>query len=105
MPRQDSVKRPWIQSKPRVKQEGRKAESQAVYKPNRWKETSAQHRRANPYCVECLKEKKFTDCSPGTNAGVTDHIVPIAKGGDQWDPANFQTLCHRHHNAKSARDK
>ena len=31
-----------------------------------------------------------------------DHVVPLDKGGDPWDPANLQTLCRGCHVAKTA---
>ena len=31
-----------------------------------------------------------------------DHIVPIADGGDPWDPENLQALCRRCHRAKTS---
>ncbi len=33
-----------------------------------------------------------------------DHIVPLRKGGAEWDPSNCQTLCADCHLAKSARE-
>ncbi|WP_341406526.1 HNH endonuclease [Luteolibacter soli] len=33
----------------------------------------------------------------------TDHIQPINAGGDKWDRANHQALCHSCHSKKTAR--
>lgn len=32
-----------------------------------------------------------------------DHIVPIGRGGDMYDPANLQTLCRKCHIRKHRR--
>ena len=42
-------------------------------------------------CVKCGKPGRL-EC---------DHIVPLDKGGDPWDPANLQTLCVGCHVEKS----
>ena len=34
-------------------------------------------------CVECGKAGRLE----------ADHIVPLKRGGDPWDPANLQSLC------------
>lgn len=36
-----------------------------------------------------------------TNA---DHIVNLAAGGERYDPANYQSLCKPHHDAKTAHE-
>ena len=33
-----------------------------------------------------------------------DHVVPMHRGGDPWDPGNLQALCRECHLAKSARE-
>ena len=33
-----------------------------------------------------------------------DHIVPLSKGGELYDPANLQTLCIRCHSEKTAKE-
>lgn len=38
-------------------------------------------------CVRC----------DGTEKLEVDHIIPIAHGGDEFDPDNCRTLCHRCH--------
>ncbi|WP_410877379.1 HNH endonuclease [Nocardia sp. A7] len=30
-----------------------------------------------------------------------DHITPVSQGGDRYDWANLQSLCHDHHEHKS----
>lgn len=106
MPVRQSVKRPWMpERKAVVAQSGRKVENRHIYGSTRWKIVSANWRKRNPLCVDCLDRNVLTDCSPGLKSGVTDHIVPINKGGDPWDEGNFATLCNRCHNSKSAKDK
>ena len=31
-----------------------------------------------------------------------DHVVPVDKGGDPWDPANLQAICRACHRLKTA---
>jgi 5-methylcytosine-specific restriction endonuclease McrA len=106
MPRLEKIRRPW-EPEPAPKpqpQQGRKADT-SDYHTSAWRKCSEMHRRHNPFCVMCLEEDIQTDCSPGLGTGVTDHVHPVAKGGAFWDPRNWQTLCNRHHNSKSAKDK
>jgi 5-methylcytosine-specific restriction protein A len=50
-----------------------------------------------PLCRDC-KAKGFVRA-----ADVIDHIVPLAKGGPDTDE-NCQSLCHYHHQQKTAED-
>lgn len=84
---------------------GRTNNDREFYKSNRWAKASRAWRSDNPLCVECDEEGITTDCSPGLRRGVTDHIIPISRGGARLDPKNFQTLCNRHHDIKSAKEK
>ena len=45
-------------------------------------------------CVECGR------------AGLleVDHVVPLKRGGDPWDPDNLQALCRRCHIEKTRRE-
>ena len=52
----------------------------------------------HPLCEECLREGK-TEA-----ATVVDHIVPMRKGGSQYDGSNLQSLCKQHHDEKTARE-
>ena len=40
----------------------------------------------------------------GELATDVDHIVAIEDGGDPWNPEGLQSLCRRHHSAKTARE-
>jgi 5-methylcytosine-specific restriction protein A len=60
----------------------------------RWRKARKSYLMRHPQCVAC-----------GHVAEVVDHIVPH-KGNQQlfWDTTNWQSLCHRCHNAKTARE-
>ena len=63
---------------------------------SKWQKARKQFLAANPLCVECLKEGRYTKATD------VDHIVPHR--GDQklfWDRGNWQALCHRHHSIKT----
>ena len=65
----------------------------------RWQKTREHFLNANPSCVFCLKEKQ--QHIPAT---VVDHIIPHR--GDMslfWDQENWQPLCKRCHDRKTAR--
>ena len=62
-----------------------------------WAKASKGFLRANPLCVMCL------DRNLVTSATVTDHVKPH-KGDMElfWDPDNWQALCKRCHDRKTA---
>jgi 5-methylcytosine-specific restriction endonuclease McrA len=53
------------------------------------------HRRTHPHC-------QHPNCP--RLADHTDHIVPLAEGGDRYNPTNMQSLCTHHHAEKTTRD-
>lgn len=57
----------------------------AVYARKRWTMTRRRQLRDHPLCE-----------TPGCDRNATDvhHIVDLSDGGDPWDPANLQSLCH-----------
>jgi len=63
----------------------------------RWRQASKAYLREHPLCVECLKGG---DLKP---AVIVDHIVPH-RGDEElfWDETNWQGLCKRHHDVKTA---
>lgn len=69
------------------------------YNSTRWINDRKAHLRANPLCIECKKQSRVT---PAT---VSDHIIPISKGGNEWDWGNRQALCESCHNKKNARER
>lgn len=64
-----------------------------------WRIAAKRYKLANPLCVECDKIGIVTPVK------VVDHIIPINKGGERLDKANFQSLCESCHNKKSAGEK
>lgn len=65
----------------------------------RWDKARAAYLRKHPLCAECQAQGRTV---PAT---VVDHIRPH-KGNRKlfWDTANWQPLCRRHHNEKTARE-
>lgn len=64
----------------------------------RWQKARKAYLSAHPVCVECLKGGRVEA------ATVVDHIQPHR--GDQrlfWDTNNWQALCKRCHDQKTAR--
>jgi len=77
-----------MQAKPKL--EKRLRGSAAVKRRASW---LARH----PLCVSCLKDGAII------MGEEVDHIVPLYKGGRDIE-ANLQTLCKRHHDAKTRQD-
>ena len=65
-------------------------ERAALYASSAWKYARWRQLRDEPDCRAC-----------GEPATHVDHIVPIAEGGADVDPANLQSLCKRHHGPKT----
>lgn len=64
---------------------------------SRWRKARKIFLSRNPLCVECKGEGKLIE------ATVVDHITPHK--GDKikfWDQRNWQPLCKRHHDRKTA---
>lgn len=66
----------------------------------RWQRARLMYLREHPLCVECLKSNVV--CA----ASVVDHIEPH-KGDMElfWDEDNWQSLCKRHHDKKTGKEK
>ena len=65
----------------------------------RWQKARTTFLMHHPLCAECEREDRLT---PAT---VVDHVK--AHKGDQtlfWDVSNWQPLCKRHHDIKTARE-
>ena len=77
----------------------RNKEEVSFYKTYKWTQTSKSYRKEHPLCVECAKKGRTK------KADVVDHIIPIKEGGLQYDHSNLQSLCHAHHNKKTAQDE
>ncbi|AFM40315.1 restriction endonuclease [Desulfosporosinus acidiphilus SJ4] len=66
---------------------------------SRWATTRKRYLREHSLCVECLKTGKLTP------ANVVDHVIPHK--GDMvkfWDESNWQSLCKRCHDRKTAKE-
>ncbi|MGE0857793.1 MAG: HNH endonuclease [Gammaproteobacteria bacterium] len=65
---------------------------------NKWEKARAAFLRVHPLCVACEREDHQL-----TSATVVDHVIPHK--GDTvlfWDSSNWQALCKRHHDRKTA---
>jgi len=66
---------------------------------SRWQKARAGYLRSHSLCVACTKEHRIT------SASVVDHIQ--SHKGDMtlfWSPDNWQALCKRHHDVKTAKE-
>ena len=79
-------------------QEQRPTAAQQGY-GSRWQKARRTFLDRRPLCAHCEEQGKVT---PAT---VVDHITPH-KGCQAlfWDTANWQPLCKRHHDSKTARE-
>lgn len=75
-----------------------KRDHQQFYHTKGWTRTSKVYRQQHPICVHCKAEGIIRP------ADVVDHIVPIQDGGEMFDWDNLQSLCHSHHNSKTAKE-
>jgi len=88
------LKLPWIPDKGFSSMK----KSDFDYNQRTWRKVSKAYLAQHPLCVECeSKGLIVASC-------VTDHAVPISKGGDPWDQANYQALCRRCHAKKTGSD-
>tara|TARA_R100001443_G_scaffold3277_4_gene10421 strand:+ start:2975 stop:3295 length:321 start_codon:yes stop_codon:yes gene_type:complete len=70
--------------------------SQKFYHSSAWRKVRKLYIEANPLCVECLKDDKYTQ------ADVVDHKKRFRNYPELGlDMKNLQSLCHWHHNSKS----
>ncbi len=70
-----------------------------IYHTPRWRRIRKAHLLMNPFCVECLNFNNTT------LANTVDHIIEIKDGCDPYDMNNLQSLCPRHHNVKTGKEK
>jgi len=69
------------------------------YNGRKWRNLRKIILAKHPLCVMCEREGLVEV------ATVVDHIIPVKKGGAGYDENNLQSLCKKHHDSKSARDK
>ncbi|MGE4297025.1 MAG: HNH endonuclease signature motif containing protein [Desulfovibrionaceae bacterium] len=66
---------------------------------SKWRQARAAYLRKHPLCIQCQAEGR------AVAATVVDHIEPHR--GDKalfWDSKNWQPLCKRHHDIKTANE-
>lgn len=76
------------------------ADYHAWYTTDEWQQLRAEHLLIEPFCRECARAGERT---PAT---VVDHIRPHR--GDRrlfLDRSNYQSLCKRHHDQKTALER
>jgi 5-methylcytosine-specific restriction endonuclease McrA len=73
----------------------RRAATNGVYKGKKWATSRRAVLARDPICKVC-------DDALSTEVG---HIVPLAEGGDPYDPAGLQAICSPCHWEKTAREK
>lgn len=76
-----------------------RAQTNALYKTGRWRVMRTKQLAREPLCRICAAEKRLTVATE------VDHIRPH-KGNKAlfYDISNLQSLCHRCHSAKTARE-
>ena len=70
-----------------------------VYDSSRWRRLSNKKRTVTPFCEMCEVD------GVTLVADVTDHIIEIEDGGNQYEWDNLMSLCHTCHNQKTADEK
>lgn len=84
----------------RVTYDDRRGSARSRGYTKQWEAARATFLGKNPLCVQCLKEGH---CESAT---VVDHVIPHRGSYDLfWNVDNWQGLCVRHHNAKSAKER
>ena len=72
--------------------------SRTIHNSRRWRRLRRAVLACEPLCRCC-------EAAGRANAAAeVDHVVPIGRGGEEWDRANLQPLCRACHEAKSARE-
>ena len=101
MPRLDNKIK--LYTKPKVERQSWGSDTD-FYRQSAWIKLRNAFREQNPLCVECLKENNVVSIIG--NNGVVDHIKPRSKYPElEYEWSNLQSLCHVHHNKKSAKEK
>lgn len=69
--------------------------NQAFYNSGAWRLASKSNLQDNPLCQACHSAGNIKA------ANLTDHAVPINRGGSKFNRKNHLSLCHDCHNRKS----
>lgn len=65
----------------------------------RWRKAREAYLRKHPLCVECASAGRTEQATR------VDHIIPHKDNQELfWDITNWQGLCERHHNIKTAKE-
>jgi len=70
-----------------------------LYNTRRWRRKSREHLKANPWCVECLKEGKHVV------AKICDHVIPHNEDPHVFWYGDLQSLCATHDSAMKQRSE
>lgn len=90
------VNRPYL---PKREVFEREKDNSAFYNSWPWRKAAKRYKESNPICVKCEAEGLIVPVK------VVDHIVPINAGGEELNESNFQSLCEKCHNKKSATER
>jgi len=85
--------------KPEQQQFDRVRKHQHLYNSWKWKKIRKLFLQKNPKCVKCLE---FGIQSAAT---VVDHVIPYKEGDNFFDTNNYQSMCKKHHDSKSATER
>lgn len=76
----------------------RKYKGSTVYN-HRWHKARTTYLKSNQLCVKCKEDGQIE------KANVVDHVVPHKRDQELfWSKSNWQALCVRCHNSKTARE-
>jgi 5-methylcytosine-specific restriction protein A len=91
------VNRPWVQQRKPFERE--RTADDFDYNGRKWRKLRASFLSKHPLCVMCESEGR------ATAATVVDHKVQVKLGGEGYDEDNLQSLCKKHHDSKSGRER
>lgn len=81
----------------RKQYDANRPEWHGMYKSKRWLDARIRYLQRHPLCVECEKQGRLT------LGNTINHIIPHKGNYDLfWDEGNWETLCERCHNRRTA---